>query len=143
MLSAITFTQVLALLGGAVALKTLFDLASFFSLYLQPPTYARFLRGNSSYALVTGASDGIGKAFAKELYAKGFNLILHGRNEYKLNRVREEIASAGAGQREVRLWIADATDPKPEFSAAIAEWQGLDISIVIHNVGGTEFRPEK
>lgn len=136
-------SQVLTVLGGAVAFKTLYNFTSFLSLYLRPATYHRFLRGNSSYALITGASDGIGKAFAKELHAKGFNLILHGRNEEKLKKVREEIVDAGAGAREVRIWVADAAVPRPDFKDAIAKWEGLDISLVIHNVGGTEFRPER
>lgn len=43
------------------------------------------------WALVTGASDGIGKAFAIELAARGFNIILVSRTESKLKAVADTI----------------------------------------------------
>ncbi|MBU7016685.1 MAG: SDR family oxidoreductase [Theionarchaea archaeon] len=42
-------------------------------------------------ALITGASSGIGAAFAKKLAQKGFNLILHGRREGKLTELAENL----------------------------------------------------
>ena len=47
--------------------------------------------GNRSWALVTGATDGIGKAFCEELALIGFNIILVARNPEKLNKVTKEI----------------------------------------------------
>jgi len=41
--------------------------------------------------LVTGGSDGIGKAYAKELALEGFNVILIARNAAKLLSVKDEI----------------------------------------------------
>ncbi len=43
--------------------------------------------GANSWALVTGASDGIGKGFCQELANKGFNIILIARNPEKLKIV--------------------------------------------------------
>ncbi|MBT3069252.1 SDR family NAD(P)-dependent oxidoreductase, partial [Rhodoferax sp. U11-2br] len=42
--------------------------------------------GPGSWALITGASDGLGKAFAQELARHGFNLILVSRTQSKLDR---------------------------------------------------------
>ena len=51
-------------------------------------------RLNSAYgplALVTGASDGIGRAFAEELAAAGFNLILVARRDSELRRIADAL----------------------------------------------------
>ena len=46
--------------------------------------------------LLTGASDGIGLETAKLLSAAGHRLLLHGRNEAKLNAVTESLSSIKA-----------------------------------------------
>ena len=46
-----------------------------------------------SWALVTGATDGIGLAIAKDLGKQGINLVLIGRREALLSKVADEIAS--------------------------------------------------
>eukprot|EP01033_Poteriospumella_lacustris_P000501 gene501-335_t len=43
-----------------------------------------------SYALITGATSGLGKAMASQLYARGYNLILVSRNYTSLEDVRNE-----------------------------------------------------
>lgn len=49
--------------------------------FLYPSPLHRYLgnqQGKSSWALVTGASDGIGEGFAHELCSHGFNVIIMG-----------------------------------------------------------------
>ncbi len=43
--------------------------------------------GHNSWAIVTGASDGIGKEFALDLARRGFNIVLISRSINKLNDV--------------------------------------------------------
>ena len=50
---------------------------------------ARYGRG--SWALITGASNGLGKEYSFVLAREGFNIILHGRNKEKTDAVAEEI----------------------------------------------------
>jgi NAD(P)-dependent dehydrogenase (short-subunit alcohol dehydrogenase family) len=58
--------------------------------------------------LVTGSTDGVGKATAAGLIAGGADVILHGRDEKKGKRVQRELAhEAGAGRPD--LIIADYT----------------------------------
>ena len=47
--------------------------------------------GVSSWACVTGASDGVGAAMAKEVARRGFNVILVARNRSKLETIRDQI----------------------------------------------------
>jgi 17beta-estradiol 17-dehydrogenase / very-long-chain 3-oxoacyl-CoA reductase len=131
--------QLFITLGVGVALKLAYDLSSFFYLhFLSPPQYHRYLYGKAPYVLITGASDGIGKAVAAELYAKGFNLIIHGRNADKLRAVQREIKRDGT--RDVRLWVADASSPDVDFESALKQWEDIEITLVIHNVGGTQMK---
>jgi short-subunit dehydrogenase len=44
------------------------------------------------FIAVSGASDGIGKEFALQLAKKGFNILLIGRNQEKLEQVEIEIS---------------------------------------------------
>ena len=47
--------------------------------------------GPDDYAVITGASDGIGLEYSKQLAAKGYNLLLLSRTEDKLKRIAAEI----------------------------------------------------
>ena len=47
--------------------------------------------------LITGSTDGIGYAAAKDLVLQGHNIILHGRNADKLDRVQQEFESLDGG----------------------------------------------
>lgn len=47
--------------------------------------------GQGAWALVTGATDGIGKEFAIQLAKRGFNVFLVSRTTSKLQAVQEEI----------------------------------------------------
>ena len=50
-----------------------------------PVTVERY--GQDSWAVVTGASDGIGKGVCMELAARGFNIVLIARNITKIEEV--------------------------------------------------------
>lgn len=128
-------SQILALTGTLCILQTTYTLLRLATVYFGPSHVHRYLHSAKSYALVTGATDGIGKAVARELYNKGFNLILHGRSEEKLQRVKAELQAQASTSRDVRLWVANANDPDVDFEAAVAQWDDLEITLVIHNVG--------
>ena len=127
-----------ALLGTAIFLYHLLKLADLVWFYYLRPSgaYKRYQRGPQSYAIITGATDGIGKSLAKELYRKGFNVIVHGRNEEKLKATVEEI-KALREDGTVESFIADATSSAVDFAGIAKRFDDLNITLLVNNVGGT------
>ena len=79
--------NILSVLAMVLAIAHIYHILDFIWLYfLRPSSVKRYLHGRAPYAIVTGATDGIGRATAAELVTRGFNLILHGRNEEKMQR---------------------------------------------------------
>ena len=106
--------------------------------YLRPRSWTRFLHGTKPYALITGATDGIGRSTAKELYAKGFNLILHGRNEEKMKRAVDEVKAANpTSGSDVKYFIADVGRPDIDFNGIAGKFEGLNITLFVNNVGAS------
>ena len=92
--------------------------------------------GNNTWALVTGATDGIGKAFCEALAREGFNIILVSRNIDKLKKCEEELKSINPKIETFTLIYdfsnkIDLESYKKEFAKA----DHLDISIIVNNVG--------
>lgn len=59
-----------------------------------------------SYALVTGASSGIGKQFCYRLMAEGYDLIITARRKERLNEIASEILECGLGTNTI-VFAAD------------------------------------
>ena len=85
-------------------------------------------------ALVTGASSGIGEAFARELGARRMQLILTGRDEGRLGRIADEIA---ANDIRVERVVIDLAEPgAPERLKAAVDGFGLVPDLLVNNAGG-------
>jgi hypothetical protein len=89
------------------------------------------------WALVTGASAGIGAALARELAQHGANLILTARRKERLEALSAELAPKGV---ETRIVVADLNDPAaPEQIYASTEGAGLTVDILVNNAGLGQF----
>lgn len=85
------------------------------------------------WALVTGASAGIGVALARELAARGAKLVLTARRLDRLERLASELRTRGT---EVRTVVADLNDPAaPQAIFEATEGAGIPIDILINNAG--------
>jgi short-subunit dehydrogenase len=85
-------------------------------------------------ALITGASAGIGAAFARHLAAEGYALLLVARRVERLQELATELTS----QHGVRcdVFAADLNDPAaPAAIVDFAEAQGIAIDVLINNAG--------
>lgn len=88
------------------------------------------------YAIVTGATDGIGKAYALALAKKGMSIVLISRTEAKLQAVKEEIDSKNYSGVDVKYIVCDYSNFDDKAKANVkAGIDGLDIGVLINNVG--------
>jgi len=84
------------------------------------------------WALVTGASSGIGKEFARQIAASGIHVALVGRRESLLRTVGAECTRASGVQH--RIIPLDLSEP--DFLRVLADaTRDLDIGLVISNAG--------
>ncbi|KAJ5126563.1 hypothetical protein N7448_007342 [Penicillium atrosanguineum] len=87
-----------------------------------------------NWALVTGATDGIGFGFSQELCARGFNVILMGRNEGKLQKRAAELRQQFPSSK-VDTIIMEAV-PVSSTVDEIANGLSGKLTVLINNVGG-------
>jgi 3-oxoacyl-[acyl-carrier protein] reductase len=86
-------------------------------------------------ALVTGASQGIGRACARELAGRGARVVAGARQEAKLAELVEEIRGAGGQAAAVRLDVASAESVVEAFRQAEAAYGKVEI--LVNNAGIT------
>jgi len=92
---------------------------------------------SDSWALVTGASSGLGRALAIQLAREGRSLILVGRDERRLEEARSACAAAGAGAIAIR---ADLSLPgAAEGLHARCVGDGMDVDFLVNNAGAGIF----
>ncbi len=87
------------------------------------------------YALVTGASSGIGEEFARQLAARGWSLILVARSQDRLEALRSELMFAHMGIDVLAIPLDLAA---PHASAELfsrTESARLDVNLLINNAG--------
>jgi short-subunit dehydrogenase len=86
------------------------------------------------WALVTGASAGIGAALAEELAAGGTNLVLTARRKERLDELARTLMAKHKVKTEV--FAADLAEPKtPEKIFAFTKEKGIEIDLLINNAG--------
>ena len=89
---------------------------------------------DKGFVLITGASEGIGRALAEVFARHGHNLVLTARNRARLESLAQELKS----EHDIAAFIldldlAEADGPKALFEAVKAE--GIAIDILVNNAG--------
>src|SRR3954469_14389930 len=87
-------------------------------------------------ALVTGASQGIGRACAIALAQAGHGVACCARNEEKLAAVVAEIKAAGGNAAAFKMDVASEDDVKAATKAALTHFGKIDI--LVNNAGITK-----
>jgi len=103
---------------------------------LRPATDLRKYGAKSGgWAVVTGASDGIGKGYCIELARRGFNVMLISRTKAKLDEVAKELEAKYKVETAVVAADLSSTDPKiyQDIAASIAKIG--KVGVLVNNVG--------
>ncbi|XP_072564665.1 17-beta-hydroxysteroid dehydrogenase type 3 isoform X3 [Paramormyrops kingsleyae] len=96
------------------------------------PLPKSFFSSMGQWAVITGASDGIGKAYALELAKHGMNLVIISRTQRKLEKAAREIGARTG--KQVKVITADFT--KDDIYEHIEEnLRGLEVGVLVNNVG--------
>jgi short-subunit dehydrogenase len=141
-------------IGLLVLLYVVYQIGTFLLIHLiRAPRNSLYHKYKDEWALITGATDGIGKAYSLHLASYGINIILLGRNEAKLKSLKAEIENLHkitviyivldcsttdiaqhAALQETVKQIQAGTYSSPSVTATSNTPRV--ISIVINNVGG-------
>lgn len=109
-----------------------------YAYWLRP---GRNLKYYGPWAVVTGCTDGIGKAYCTQLAKKGLNLVLISRTESKLQDCAADLRSKFGIQ--TRICAADLCKAAPDTFAKIkATLEGLEVGVLINNAGLSYDHPE-
>jgi len=94
-----------------------------------------FTQKYGQWAVIAGASEGIGASLADQLGARGLNLVLIARNGALLDEVAARARDAHGVQ--TRVVVQDLTDP--DVGAKIAgATEGLEVGLLIYNAGASD-----
>jgi short-subunit dehydrogenase len=89
---------------------------------------------NTAYTLITGSSQGIGRAMAEECAARGMNLLLIALDNHLLPRAAQELRE----RYEVHIDYLGIDMTEKEATRRIYEWsreKGYPVNILINNAG--------
>jgi 17beta-estradiol 17-dehydrogenase / very-long-chain 3-oxoacyl-CoA reductase len=129
-------------LGSLVALAlTIQILTSVYKTFLRP---GKNLLALGKWAVVTGATDGIGKAYAMALAKRGMSVLLISRTEEKLQLVQQEILQKGYKDKhgnlvQVKYVVCDYSNFDNEATRTVVQKAIADldqnVGVLINNVG--------
>ncbi|KAI0294105.1 3-ketoacyl-CoA reductase [Multifurca ochricompacta] len=126
--------QVLGAFSIATAISRVLSFS--FSTFARPGiSLKRFGAKKGAWAVVTGASDGIGREFSIQLAKAGFNVLLAARNQSKLDAVVAEIAKAGSDVQTNTFVIDFASADDKRWDALLEVLKPIEVGVLVNNVG--------
>lgn len=90
---------------------------------------------NQTWAVITGASSGLGTVFADQLAARGFSLVLAGRDRTRLDEVAHRVGHVAA---DVELVVGDLG---ADAGGLIAHLDGRAVDVLVNNAGFGTYGP--
>ncbi|NXX80186.1 HSDL1 protein, partial [Urocolius indicus] len=133
------YMEALALVGAWYTVRKCvslaFDTYSMLRLHVLPKLSGQvdLVKQYGKWAVVTGGTDGIGKAYAEELAKRGVNVILISRNKDKLEAVSRSISETY--KVETDFIVADFSKGREPYPAIKEALKDREIGILVNNVG--------
>ncbi|MBA4179289.1 MAG: hypothetical protein C0506_01745 [Anaerolinea sp.] len=100
------------------------------------PSFANLFNLEGKTALVTGASSGLGVAFARGLARAGANVVVTARRQELIDKTAEMVRSFGGRSTAISADITDDAQVERLFDQTVAEYGRLDI--LVNNAGYTD-----
>ena len=92
-------------------------------------------------ALITGATDGVGRLVARQLGAKGFRMLVHGRSRERGESLVREIEAAGGKATFLQADLAALAEVRTLADSVKAETATLELLINNAGIGSTGDKP--
>ncbi|KFP97346.1 Hydroxysteroid dehydrogenase-like 1 [Leptosomus discolor] len=144
--SCIFFVEALAVVGAWYTLRKcvslVFGTCNMLRLHLIPKLGGEIdlVKRYGKWAVITGSTDGIGKAYAEELAKRGVNVILISRNKEKLEAVSRSISETY--KVETDFIVADFSKGREAYPAIKEALKDREIGILVNNVGILHLYPD-
>lgn len=109
---------------------------------MMPIRSCQALATTKGTALVTGSTDGIGVTTAKNLFANGYDVLIHGRDEKRIRAAEETVRAFGEGSN-ARVRVLPATDLSTvqgcrqlaSDAIRVCKEEGFDLKVLMNNAG--------
>ncbi|KAL4783629.1 very-long-chain 3-oxoacyl-CoA reductase [Aspergillus varians] len=111
------------------------------NLFILPGKSLRSFGPKGSWAIVTGASDGLGKEYALQIARAGYNIVLVSRTASKLTTLTDEITSKYPSVQTKMLAMDFARNEDQDYEKLRALVEDLDVAILVNNVGKSHSIP--
>lgn len=134
----------MAVVGVACTVYALHAVLRFVWVYLLRPasSFKAYNPTGASWAIVTGASEGIGRAFALSLAKRGMHVVLVSRSRDKLDAVANDITGLYPKTRTLTI-PCDASAPNAVQTVVAALPSDMDLTVLVNNVGVSEALPSE
>src|SRR5689334_7819986 len=99
---------------------------------------AKFAARYGSWALVAGASEGIGAAYAEELAARGLNLVLVARRAELLQSLASELSTKHKIETKIITLDLSASNAVEQIAEGT---RGVEIGLLIYNAAFSAIGP--
>ena len=136
---------VLGIVGAVVGIVTVIPAILFvWRMIIRPKLYGKKpsdYKKEGSYAVITGAAGGIGKAFSTRFAKEGFNVVIMDRAEEPLKALKAEL------EEKYHITVKDAvcdfiaTDKENKWEEIAKKLEGIDVAVLVNNVGMVQYLP--
>lgn len=126
--------KALAVLGAATAIKYSMEFTYFlYWNYLATCNMKKRYGKAGDWAVVTGASEGIGHAMAMDLGKRGFNVCVIARTQSKLDELVKDLQKLNVKGLAISFDVANATED--QWQSLFHQLDKLNIAVFVNNVG--------
>lgn len=129
-----SLSNLCVLIGAYSLVNTSYDLYNGFYKYYQRPVQDLKKLYGDGYAIITGATDGLGKSLSNQLALLGHNLIIISRNKEKLLQRKEELEKFNI---KVEICPFDLSTTEMQDYKTLADFlSNFEISLLVNNAAG-------